>query len=114
MNDNTAESISDFLAKWGYTAVRINTAETLTPILQDNENSLIIFQFVEFCEKEFELFHSIRGKIPNVPMLATSPFISVRDCFRVAKAGAAGYLIQPFVPSELKKIIERYIINPST
>lgn len=114
MDDTTAGSIADFLNKWGYTTVRTDIVEMLVPILQNMEGSLIIFQFVEFGEKEFALFHSIREKFPVIPIFATSPFISVKDSFKVAKAGATEFLMQPFDPLYLKRIIERYTALSAT
>ena len=114
MDDTTAGSLADFLNKWGYTPVRTNTVEVLTPILQSSEDSLIIFQFMEFREHEFSLFHSIREEFPTIPIFATSPFISAKDSFKVAKAGATEFLMQPFDPVNLKRIIERYTELTST
>jgi DNA-binding response OmpR family regulator len=108
MDDTTADSLADFLSKWGYTPVRTNTLQMLVPILQSSKYVQIIFQFMEFKEQEFSLLQAIREKFPVIPIFATSPFISVRDSFKVAKAGATEYLMQPFDPLYLKRIFERY------
>ena len=107
MNDITSEIVKDFLIRWGYSVVRIESSEALKLIIQNGKPSLIVFQFLEFSAQEFDLLSVIKREIPEIPVLATSPFISVKNTVKLLKAGATDYLAQPFDPRELKEGIEK-------
>jgi len=113
MDQATADSLVDFLSKWGYTPVRTNNLEMMILQLQSSAESIIIFQFLEFKENEFTFFHAIREKFPNITIFATSPFLTVKESFKVARAGAVEYLMQPFDPESLKKILAKYTDSSS-
>jgi len=103
------DSLSDLLEMWGYTPIRIESAETIKAVLSDDNSALIIYQFLEFSDDEYKLLTSIRQQVPGIPVVATSPFISVRDTFRVVRAGVEDYLVQPYSPRDLRLLIERYL-----
>ncbi|TKJ38549.1 hypothetical protein CEE37_12345 [candidate division LCP-89 bacterium B3_LCP] len=108
MNNLTGTTIYDFLEGWDYTPLRIKNAEILTPILSAGNRQLILFQFQEFSESEYAMLALIRKMNPQIPILATSPFISIRDTIRIIKAGAVDYISQPFNPMDLKRAIQKY------
>jgi len=105
-------SYCDLLDLWGYTPVKIESAEMISADLSSEPPALLIFQFLEFSEDEYALLDAIYSKAPGILVLATSPFTSVRDIFKIARAGVADYLMQPFFPAALRQLIEKYL-NPS-
>lgn len=108
-NGVLAEVIYDLLGRWGYNSFRIQSPESLLPFLQDVEPVLVFFQFRDFSDSEYKLFHSIKNVAPNIPLLATSSFISIKDAFKIGKVGAIDYIQQPIHPLNLKRTIEEYL-----
>ena len=109
MRGTDLESLADLLEMWNFTVLRIDEAETLSVLLADATPLIMIFQFREFSEPEYELLASIRKTAPDLPILALSSFISVRDTFRIAKSGASEYLVQPYSPEDLRRMIAKYL-----
>jgi len=113
MRGAALDSLSDLLEMWGYLPLKIEAVHTIQAVLYAEKAALIIFQFFEFSEDEYELLRSIRRKAPSVPVLATSPFISVRDTFRMVRGGVEDYIRQPIHPLDLKKTVDKYFYNQS-
>ena len=109
MRGTELDSLADLLEMWNFTVLRIDEAKTLSVLLDDATPLIVIFQFREFSESEYELLASIRKTAPDLPILALSSFISVRDTFRIAKSGASEYLVQPYSPEDLKRMIAKYL-----
>ena len=109
MRGTDLDSMADLLEMWSFTVLRIDEAETLSVLLADATPLIMIFQFREFSEPEYELLASIRKTAPDLPILALSSFISVRDTFRIAKSGASECLVQPYSPEDLKRMIAKYL-----
>jgi DNA-binding NtrC family response regulator len=106
------EIIGDLLDMWGYMPIKIEAAESISALNLIESSSLIMFQFLEFSEAEYKWLRTLQESLPNVPIVATSPFISVRDIFRIVRSGIADYLVQPYMPTDLKQIIEKYLGAP--
>jgi len=107
MRGTELDSLADLLEMWNLTVLRIDEAETLSVLLADAGPLIMIFQFREFSEAEYELLASIRETAPSLPILALCSFISVRDTFRIAKSGASECLVQPYSPEDLRRMIAR-------
>jgi DNA-binding NtrC family response regulator len=103
-----SESLSDFLDLWEYDFVRVDNQDCQQYHWPDGPFSLIIFQFNDFSDKEYQLLESVKSDAGAIPIVVTSSFISVKDCFRMAKIGITEYFGQPFLPLELKKLVEKY------
>ena len=101
------ESLGDLLDMWGYVPLKIEAAETISALAYLESSSLIMFQFLEFSEGEYELLRTLHDSVPEVPIVATSPFISVRDIFRIVRLGIEDYLVQPYLPQDLQQILGR-------
>ena len=113
MNDTSSEIAEDLLNQWGYSAKRVRTSATLWSDLQNRLPSLVIYQFSDFSEDEFEILRLIQRIIPDVPVVVTSPVISARNMDKIVKAGVAGYLRQPYTPEELRGMVEKYSVDAS-
>jgi len=114
MRGTDLDSLADLLEMWNFTVLRIDEAKTLSVLLADAGPLIMIFQFREFSESEYDLLASIRKTAPDLPILALSSFISVRDTFRIAKSGASEYLVQPYSPEDLKRMIAKCLdVSPS-
>ncbi len=106
--------LSDLLEMWGYMPIKIESTATLTAVLFGDHSALIIYQFLEFSDAEYKLLTAIRDQVPGIPVVVTSPFISVRDTFKVVRAGVEDYLVQPYLPADLRLLLERYLGASST
>jgi DNA-binding NtrC family response regulator len=112
VNDANAATIDDYLMEWGYTTIRIEEVDHLKPMIHQNDHALILFQFIDFSNSEFDLFRLVQKENPSLPIVFACPYISVKDSFNLGKAGAVDYIIQPFNPSELKRKVEKHLSNP--
>ena len=108
MNDSLLEAAEDLLNQRGYSVKRIWTSATLWSELRNRLPSLVIYQFSNFSEDEFEILWLIQRIVPDVPVVVTSPVISVHNRAKIVKAEVAGYLRQPFTPEELRGMVEKY------
>jgi DNA-binding NtrC family response regulator len=106
-------SLCDLLDLWGYAPVNIESAEMISADPFAEPPALLLFQFLEFSEEEYASLNSISAKAPGIPVVATSPFISIKEVFRVARAGVADYLTQPYSPPDLRQMIEKYLDSSS-
>jgi DNA-binding NtrC family response regulator len=106
LTDPFSKIIIDILDQWGYNVVLMEKPINLESISSSRRFNLIIYQFSEFSEREYQFLEAIKVRTGRSPIMATSNYISVRECFRMAKAGVQEYFGQPFQPLELKKLME--------
>jgi DNA-binding NtrC family response regulator len=111
--DTTPEVFGDFLDLWGYSFVRVENRECWAQGWLEGPLSLIIFQFNDFSDTEYQLLETVKSGAGAIPIVVTSSFISVKECFRMAGIGITEYFGQPFIPLELKKLVEKYTDTPA-
>lgn len=99
-----SEVISDLFTEWGCHVQHLNSQEGDTQAWQDI--SLIIFQFSDFSKQELDDCRKVHSEHPHLPLVATSAIISIRNVFELARIGVTEFLSQPFVPRQLKCLLE--------
>jgi response regulator RpfG family c-di-GMP phosphodiesterase len=102
------EIFGDFLDLWGYSLVRVEDRDCWEQGWLESPLSLIIFQFNDFSDKEYQLLAWVKTEAGSLPVVVTSSFISIKECFRMARLGISEYFGQPFNPLDLKKLVEKY------
>lgn len=101
----------DFLNQWGYSWAAAGTGNGDQSVWAQRTYRLVLYRFSDFSEEEYQFLELVRSELGPVPVVAISAFVSVKDCFRMARAGVADYLGQPFQPPELKKVIEKHCFS---
>ena len=106
--DDASEVLTDFLHKWGFRVEVINKNQIDNKQTTELKPLLIIFQFLEFSRSEFENFEYLKKEYNDVALIATSPYISIKNLVKVMQSGAADYLMQPYTPDDIQNVINKY------
>ena len=98
----------DLLQNWGFIVELFDKNGTSGNQIPNLKPITIIFQFMEFSNFEFEEFNSHKKIYGAVPLIATSPYVSIKNIIKVMQCGASDYLPQPFTPKDLLGMITKY------
>lgn len=109
MTDDSAEVTVDFLEQWGFKVYSIDRFDIEELKSSEIIPVLIIFQLLEFSWFEFEKLQLLRAGFPEIPIIATSPYVSIKKLIKIMKIGVDDYLTQPYSPNDLKEMIFQYI-----
>jgi len=111
VSGDMGEVIPDVLGLWGFQSVKVRLDD---PSLDHRlDASLVIMQFLEYSDQEMEACRRIVGHNPQLNVLATAPFISLKNIFVLARSGVREFLTQPFTPPDLKAAVERHAQRPA-
>ncbi|MCX6640316.1 MAG: hypothetical protein NTW14_07520 [bacterium] len=106
MSDCSSEVTFDLLRHWGYQVHQVGLSQD--QMLIPNDSDLLLFQFLDYSSCELELCQRICWNHPTIQVVATAPFISIKNVFALAKLGIFEFIPQPFSPEELKRMLEKF------
>lgn len=103
--ETLCESLKRVLAREGYEADGVNSAETALPKIEDLAYDLIITDINLPGIDGIELLKKIRERSPEQIVVIITAYASIETAVGALRAGAYDYVIKPIIHEEIKRIV---------
>jgi acetyl-CoA synthetase len=109
------ESLTDWLTDKGYQVVTTSDGEETLKMLQESDGLGVIVLDVRMPGKDgITILEETRQKHPDLKYIIISGYPSVDIMTRGIRLGAIGFLVKPFNPEELEKLIHHALYGDGT
>ncbi|MGE5341083.1 MAG: response regulator [Candidatus Omnitrophota bacterium] len=101
------KSIADVLETEGYVVEMAYNGEEALKILEINKFALIILDVMLPDIRGLDLLEKIKARYPDVTVIVTTGYPSIKTAIQSIKLGAFDYMPKPFTLSELRTLVAR-------
>lgn len=107
------EAIADTLELAKRAVVAVDGGESALKALEKTAFSIVISDVRMMPMDGIALLKNIRQKLPYLPVVLMTAYAEVEKAVDAMRLGACDFLLKPFEPETLLKIIQRYELNES-
>ena len=105
------EALEDTLALSGYACVAVADAEQALRALNQQVFSLMLSDINMPGMDGQDLLREVSGRVPGMPVVLMTAYGDVQGAVQAMREGAVDYLLKPFTPKALHKVLERYAVG---
>jgi len=103
---NVLSSFNKMLTGQGYETIIGPDAEAAIPLLESHDPDLLIMDIHLPGMNGLEAFRLIKKKHPRLPVIIMTAYGTTETAIEATKLGAFDYMLKPFEPKEMLKLIE--------
>ena len=105
------EALEDTLALSGYACVAVADAEQALRALKQHVFSLMLSDINMPGMDGQDLLREVNAQVPGMPVVLMTAYGDVQGAVQAMREGAVDYLLKPFTPKALQKVLERYAVG---
>lgn len=103
------EALIDTISLAGYQTVEAESGEQALLLLNNHQVDLVVSDVQMDGMSGLNLLKSIKGKLPNLPVLIMTAYGTIDDAVQAIKDGACNYMAKPFAPEVLLNMVNQYV-----
>lgn len=105
------EALEDSLAVAGYSCVAVADAEQALRELSQRVFSLMLSDINMPGMDGQDLLREVNTRVPGMPVVLMTAYGDVQGAVQAMRNGAVDYVLKPFTPKALQRVIERYAVG---
>lgn len=105
------EALEDSLAVAGYSCVAVADAEQALRELSQQAFSLMLSDINMPGMDGQDLLREVNTRVPGMPVVLMTAYGDVQGAVQAMRNGAVDYVLKPFTPKALQRVIERYAVG---
>lgn len=105
------EALEDSLAVAGYSCVAVADAEQALRELSQQVFSLMLSDINMPGMDGQDLLREVNTRVPGMPVVLMTAYGDVQGAVQAMRNGAVDYVLKPFTPKALQRVIERYAVG---
>lgn len=105
------EALEDSLAVAGYSCVAVADAEQALRELSQRVFSLMLSDINMPGMDGQDLLREVNTRVPSMPVVLMTAYGDVQGAVQAMRNGAVDYVLKPFTPKALQRVIERYAVG---
>lgn len=105
------EALEDSLAVAGYSCVAVADAERALRELSQRVFSLMLSDINMPGMDGQDLLREVNTRVPGMPVVLMTAYGDVQGAVQAMRNGAVDYVLKPFTPKALQRVIERYAVG---
>lgn len=105
------EALEDSLAVAGYSCVAVADTEQALRELSQQAFSLMLSDINMPGMDGQDLLREVNTRVPGMPVVLMTAYGDVQGAVQAMRNGAVDYVLKPFTPKALQRVIERYAVG---